>query len=136
MFLWATSFGQAIVGESDRLEFREGKIVYEGNVKLSKDEDILFADRVEVFVDDKGKPKKLIAEGKVRYMGGDREAYAEYAEYDLIKDVLILKGNAKLKDSKSLLEADLIIYDRTNNTLEAKSVKRRVRTVYLEEEPP
>ncbi len=124
---------QAIVGESDKLEFKEGKIIYEGNVKLTKDNGILLADRVEVTVDKEGKPLKLVAIGKVKYIEGNREAYSEYAEYDFSKEVLTLKGKAVLKDSRGILEADIIIYNRKENVLEAKSINRRVRTVYLEE---
>ncbi len=129
-----SAFSQAIVGESDSLEFKEGKIVYKGNVKLTKDGGVLSADKVEVFVDEKGKPKKLVATGNVRYIEGRRKAKADYGEYDLISEKLILKGNARVEDKGNLLEADIIVYNKRKNSLEAKAVNKRVRTVYIEEE--
>ncbi len=125
---------QVIVGESDSLEYRKGKIIYKGNVKLTKDGGILLADEVEVFVDEAGKPKKLVAKGKVRYLQEGKRAQADYAQYDLEQETLLLKGNAKIEDGGNLLEADIIIYNRKTDTLEAKSVSRQVRTLYIEEE--
>ncbi len=128
------ALGQPITGEAKNLIFKEDRIIYEGNARLTRGEAELKADRVVIFLSKKGKPKKLVAEGSVRYEEPGRSATAEYAEYDLEKEVIFLRGKAVVEEDKNVLEADEIVYDRKNKTLQAKGENRRVRTIYIEEE--
>ncbi|MFN3813413.1 MAG: lipopolysaccharide transport periplasmic protein LptA [Aquificaceae bacterium] len=126
-------FSQPILGEADKLTYEKDKIVYTGNVKLTKGNAVLTADKVVLYLDDKGKPKKAQAEGNVKYIEGDRRAYATSAEYDFQDDVIKLFGNAKVEDKKNFVEADEIIYYRKENRAIAVSKGSRVRTFYVEE---
>ncbi len=132
LLLYTFSFSQPITGEADKLEYRDNQIVYDGNVKLIRGEAVLKANRVTIFLDPQGKPIKIVALGNVRYEEPGRKAEAQYAEYDLHKDLIILKGNAKVEEERSILEAEEIIYDRKKQTLQASG--DRVRTIYIEEE--
>ncbi len=128
--LWA----QPITGEAKSLEFKKDRIIYTGNVKLTRGESVLKADKVVILLDEKGKPTKMIATGNVRYYEPKRKSFSEYAEYDLRNEVIVLKGNARVEEDKNLLEAEEIVYDRKNGTLQAKGDKSKVRTIYIEEE--
>jgi len=129
-FLWS----QPITGEAKNLEFKKDRIIYTGNVKLTRGESILKADKVVILLDEKGKPTKMIATGNVRYYEPNRKSFSSYAEYDLRSEVIILKGNARVEEDKNLLEAEEIVYDKKNGTLQAKGDKSKVRTIYIEEE--
>ncbi|WP_457601420.1 lipopolysaccharide transport periplasmic protein LptA [Hydrogenivirga sp.] len=132
LYLWG--WAQPITGEAKNLEFKKDRIVYTGNVKLTRGDSVLHADKVVIFLDERGKPVKMVATGKVRYFEPRRKAFSRYAEYDLVKDVIILKGNARVEEDKNVLEADEIVYDKKNETLQAKGDKSKVRTIYIEEE--
>ncbi len=126
--------GQPITGEAKKLEFKKDQIIYVGNVKLVRGDSVLRADKVIIFIDEKGKPLKIVAIGNVRYSEPGRKAVSEYAEYDLKNEVIFLKGNARVEEEKNILEAEEIVYDRKNETLEAKGDNSKVRTIYIEEE--
>ncbi len=134
LLLVGISFSQPITGEAKKLEFRKDRIIYTGDVKLIRGESILRADRVEILLDEKGKPVKVVATGKVRYAETNRRAFSDYAEYDLKRDVILLKGRARVEEDKNILEAEEIVYDRKSGTLQARGKEGRVRTIYIEEE--
>ena len=133
LLLLGVSFSQPITGEAQKLEFKRDRIIYKGKVKLIRGESVLRADKVVILLDESGKPVKVIATGKVRYVEASRRAFSDYAEYDLKRDVIILRGRARVEEDKNLLEADEIVYDRKNETLQAKGKEGKVRTIYIEE---
>ena len=123
----------SITGESDELVYLENRLIYKGNVKLIKDSSVLRAEKVEIILNEEGKPMKIIATGNVRIIELDRKVFADYVEYNLAKDIIYLKGGAKIQEKTKILEADEIMIYRKNNRLIAKGGKKKVRTVYLEE---
>ena len=133
LLLSGISISQPITGEAQKLEFRKDRIIYKGKVRLIRGEAILKAEKVEILLDENGKPLKVIATGRVMYVEPNRKAFSDYAEYDLRADVIILKGRAKVEEDKNFLEADEIVYDKRNETLQAKGKEGRVRTIYIEE---
>ncbi|WP_461828783.1 LptA/OstA family protein [Aquifex sp.] len=122
----------SITGESDELIYLENKLIYKGNVRLIRDSSVLRAEKVEIILNEEGKPVKIIASGNVKIIEPERKVFANYAEYDLIKDIIYLKGSAKIQEKTRILEADEITIYRKENRLVAKGGKKRVRTVYLE----
>ena len=132
--LSALLFAQSsITGESDELIYLENKLIYKGNVRLIRDSSVLRAEKVEIILNEEGKPVKVIASGNVKIIEPMRKVFANYAEYDLTKEVIYLKGSAKIQEKTRILEADEITIYRKENRLVAKGNKKRVRTVYLEE---
>ncbi len=129
-----TAWLQPITGEADSLEFKKDRVIYSGNVRLTRGKAVLKADRVIILLDKEGNPYRIIAEGGVFYQEGNRRASSRSAEYDLKKDTLVLKGDARVEEDKNLLEAEEIVYDRKNQTLRAVGDNSRVRTIYVEEE--
>ena len=131
--LSALLFAQSsITGESDELIYLENKLIYKGNVRLIRDSSVLRAEKVEIILNEEGKPVKVIARGKVKIIEPERKVFADYAEYDLEKDIIYLRGSAKIQEKTRILEADEITIYRKENRLVAKGGKKRVRTVYLE----
>ena len=123
----------SITGESDELIYLENKLIYKGNVRLIRDSSVLRAEKVEIILNKEGKPVKIVAKGNVRIIEPNRKVFADYAEYDLTKDVIYLKGSAKIQEKTRVLEAEEITIYRKENRLVAKGGKKRVKTVYLEE---
>ena len=125
---------QPITGEAESLVFEKNRLVYEGNVRLVRGSSVLRAKRVTVIVGENGRPVKLIAEGEVVYREPGRTAVANYAEYDLKEEVIVLRGRARVEEGGNLIEAEEIVYDRRNKMLRALGRGRKVRTIYIEEE--
>ncbi|NPB07608.1 MAG: lipopolysaccharide transport periplasmic protein LptA [Aquificae bacterium] len=126
-------FAQSITGEADSLEFLKDRLIYRGNVQLVRDSSVLRADEVVIYLNEENKPVKIVAKGRVRVRENGRRAWADYAEYDLLKDVIILRGSAKIQEKTRVLEAEEIIIYRKENRLVAHGKGKRVRSVYLEE---
>lgn len=132
-FLTLSFSEEVITGEAKELEFLKDRLIYKGNVKLVRNSSVLNADKVIVYLNKEGKPVRIVAKGKVKIIENERKAFSDYAEYDLTNEVIILKGNAKIQEKTRLLEADEIVIYRKENRLIAKGIKRKVRTVYMEE---
>ncbi len=128
-----TALAQPITGEAKNLEFKKDRIIYTGNVKLTRGEAVLRADKVTILLDSEGKPFRLVAEGNVIYKEPGRKAVADFAEYDLKRETIVLRGSAKVEERKNVLEAEEIVYDKKNETLQAKGGEKGVRTIYVEE---
>ncbi|NPB07025.1 MAG: lipopolysaccharide transport periplasmic protein LptA [Aquificae bacterium] len=124
----------SITAEADSLEFEKNRLVYRGNVILTRNSSVLRADEVVILLDENNKPVKIIAKGRVRVKENGRKAWANYAEYDLKKGVIVLRGEAKIVEDGRVLEADEIVIYQKENRLVAIGKKRRVRSVYVEEE--
>ncbi|GAB6065908.1 LptA/OstA family protein [Aquifex pyrophilus] len=127
------AFSQAITGEADSLVYTQDRLIYRGNVKLIKDSSVLNAEEVIIYLNKQGKPVKIVAKGKVSIVEGNRKSFADYLEYDLTKEVIYMRGNAKIVEGKRILEADEIYLYRKEKKLVAKGKKRRVRSVFVEE---
>ncbi len=134
LLLAGISLSQPITGEARKLEFRKDRIIYIGDVKLVRGEAVLRADRVEILLDEEGRPLRIVATGSVSYREAGRRASSDYAEYDLKREVILLRGKVRVEEEKNVLEADEIVYDRKSGTLQAKGKEGRVRTIYIEEE--
>jgi lipopolysaccharide export system protein LptA len=132
--LFAFAQAQPITGEAESLIFKKDRLVYQGKVRLVRGQAVLKAGKVTILLNEEGKPVKLIAEGNVVYTEPGRKATSAYAEYDLRTEVIILRGNARVEEEKNLIEAEEIVYDRKNGTLRASGGRKRVRTIYIEEE--
>jgi lipopolysaccharide export system protein LptA len=133
LLFFGLAISEPILGEADNLTYEKDKIIYTGNVKLTRGNGVLTANKVVIYLDDKRKPKKAEAEGNVKYVEGVRRAFADRAEYDFQTEVLKLFGNARVEDDKSFVEADEIVYYKKEDRAIAISKSKRVRTFYVEE---
>ncbi len=133
LLFFKLAMSEPILGEADNLTYEKDRIIYTGNVKMTRGKGVLTADKVVIYLDDKRKPKKAEAEGNVRYVEGTRRAFADRAEYDFQTEVLKLFGNARVEDDKNFVEADEIIYYKKEDRAIAISKNKRVRTFYVEE---
>ena len=124
---------QPILGEADSITYEKNTVVYSGNVKITRANETLTADKVVIFLDENKKASSAEAEGKVFYQDGKRKAKADKASYDFKKEIIRLEGNAKVEEGPNFIEADEIIYYKREDRAVAISKGKRVRTFYIEE---
>ncbi len=72
-----------------------------GNVKATREDSIIFADSIKIFIhsaetkkEGQSDLKKIIATGNVEYIAGERKAFADKAVYTTEDEILILTGKS------------------------------------------
>ncbi len=72
-----------------------------GNVKATREDSIIFADSIKIFIhsaetkkEGQSDLKKIIATGNVEYTAGERKAFADKAVYTTENEILILTGKS------------------------------------------
>ncbi len=122
---------------------KQGKGVYEGNVKVVQGSIRIDADRLDVVLAN-GKIGKLIAVGKLvkfkQSLGGGRDDFngeSLRAEYSTGEKTLVLIGKARLWQGENVYSSDRIEYDSENGIVKAgqkSSGNKRVHSVFLPKE--
>jgi lipopolysaccharide export system protein LptA len=133
LILFIFAYSQPILAEADRMVYEKNSIIYIGNVKVTKGNELLTADKVIIYLDENKKANSAEAEGKVFYTDGKRTAKADKAFYDFRKDIVQLVGNARVEEGSNFVEADEIVYYRKEERAIAISKSKRVRSFYMEE---
>jgi lipopolysaccharide export system protein LptA len=133
LMLFIFAYSQPISAESDRMVYEKNSIIYIGNVRVTKGNEVLTADKVIIYLDENRKANSAEAEGKVLYRDEKRTAKADKAFYDFKKDIVQLIGNARVEEGPNFVEADEIVYYRKEERAIAISKNRKVRSFYVEE---
>lgn len=133
LLTFSFALSQPLVGEADNLTYERDKVIYTGNVKITRGNAILTADRVTIYLDENRRAKLAEAEGRVNYREEKRRASASRMIYDFQKDIITLQGMARVEEGPNFVEADEIVYYRKEDRAVAVSKGSRVRTFYLEE---
>ncbi|MFN4319616.1 MAG: lipopolysaccharide transport periplasmic protein LptA [Aquificaceae bacterium] len=129
----AFAFSQPIAGEGDQLTYEKDSIIYTGNVRLTRGNALLTANKVIIYLDQNKKARLMEAEGNVKYVEGNRRAFADRMMYDLREDVITLKGRARVEEGPNFVEAEEIVYYKKEDRAVAVGKGSRVRTFYVEE---
>ncbi len=134
LLLIAVSFAQqGILVEANKMEYEKNTITYLGNVKATRGQSLLKADKLIVYLDENKKANKIEAVGNVSYLEGNRRGKAERAEYDLKTEIITLIGNARVEEGSNFVEGDEIIYYKREERAIAIGKNSRVRSFYVEE---
>jgi len=133
LLVFIFAYSQPILAEADRMVYEKNSIIYIGNVRVIKGNEVLTADKVIIYLDENRKANSAEAEGKVLYRDEKRTAKADKAFYDFKKDIVQLIGNARVEEGPNFVEADEIIYYRKEERAIAVSKNKRVRSFYVEE---
>ena len=137
-FALSTDAQQAVELEADSVEIDDTKgfSTYRGNVDIKQGSIHLRSDKLTVYHANR-KVNKFIAEGRPVHFEQlpdnsktPTKATAKKAEYFLIKQELILTGNAVISQGKDVFRSDRIIYDSKNAKVKAGKAaagKQRVK---------
>jgi lipopolysaccharide export system protein LptA len=124
-----------IVIDADRMEAskKEGLVIFTGNVVAKQDNSVQTADRMEVYLDDKGeRVLRIVSTGNVKIVTEDcRTGTARRAEYYDDEQRLLLIGNAKVWQDENVVTGEeieiLLAEDRS--TVKGGS-RERVKSVF------
>lgn len=124
-----------IVIDADRMEAfkREGLVIFTGNVVAKQDNSTQTADRMEVYLDEKGeRVLRIISTGSVKIVTEDcRTGTARRAEYYDDEQRLLLLGDAKVWQDENVVTGEeielLLAEDRS--TVKGGS-RERVKSIF------
>ncbi len=89
---------------------KAGWVLFVGKVKAIQKEMVLTSDRLKVFLDQKGKVKRVVATGNVRVEQGGRVITSSKAEYNPTKETVVFTGSPKAWQGKNVVMGKRILY--------------------------
>jgi lipopolysaccharide export system protein LptA len=133
-----------IVIDADRMEAmkKEGLVIFTGNVIAKQDNSTQTADRMEVYLDDKGeRVLRIVSTGNVKIVTEDcRTGTARRAEYYDDDQRLLLLGNAKVWQEENVVTGERItIWLAEDRSIVEGGTPERVKSVFYpkrEEQKP
>ena len=116
-----TDSQQPLTVDADKMERfgKQGLVIFSGNVVARQNNAVQYADRVEVYLDEKGdRVQRTVSTGNVRVVTRDcRTATAQRAEYSDLEQQVVLSGNARMWQDDNVVSGDsitiLLSQDRT-----------------------
>ena len=121
--------------DADKME-RFGKaslVIFSGNVVARRDNSVQYADRVEVYMDEKGdRVLRTVSTGAVRIITKDcRTGTAQRAEYYDLDQRVVLMGNARVWQDDNVVSGDTItIYMAQDRTTVEGGQQERVKGIF------
>ena len=126
---------QPVTVDSDRMERfgKESLIIFTGNVVARQSNSVQYADRIEVYLDEKGdKILRTVSTGSVRIVTRDcKTGTAKRAEYFELEQRVVLIGNARVWQEDNLVSGDTItIYLSQDRNVVMGGKQERVKAVF------
>ena len=130
---------QPLTVDADRMERygKESLVVFTGNVVARQNNTVQYADRMEVYLDEKGdRVLRAISTGAVRIITRDcRTGTARRAEYDDLEQRVVLIGNARVWQDDNVVSGDTItIYLSEDRSIVQGARQERVKAVFYPRE--
>jgi lipopolysaccharide export system protein LptA len=124
-----------IVIDADRMEAskKEGLVVFTGNVVAKQENSVQTADRMEVYLDDKGeRVLRIVSTGNVKIVTEDcRTGTARRAEYYDDDQRLLLIGDAKVWQEDNVITGERIVMFLADDRSEVEAGPQgRVKSVF------
>ncbi|WP_245743003.1 LptA/OstA family protein [Desulfobacula phenolica] len=131
--------------ESDKMIAQKNTSMIEfiGNVKVTKADSIVFADSIQIYFMDDNKNKdaqnnikKIVSTGNVKYIAGERKAFADKAVYTTQDGILVLTGKApKLITGSSFVTGTKItLFRNQDKVLVESDGTKRVEALFNPED--
>jgi lipopolysaccharide export system protein LptA len=126
---------QPVTVDSDRMERfgKESLIIFTGNVVARHDNSVQYADRMEVYLDEKGdKILRSVSTGNVRIVTKDcKTGTAKRAEYFDLEQRMVLIGNARVWQDDNVVSGDTVtIHLAQDRNVVTGGQQERVKAVF------
>jgi len=131
-----TDSQQPLTVDADKMERfgKQGLVIFSGNVVARQNNSVQYADRVEVYLDEKGdRVQRTVSTGNVRVVTRDcRTATAQRAEYFDLEQRVTLIGNARAWQDDNVVSGETItIYLSQDRSLVESGKQERVKAVFF-----
>jgi lipopolysaccharide export system protein LptA len=127
--------GQPLTVDADKMERfgKENLVIFSGNVVARRDNSVQYADRVEVYLDEKGdRVLRTVSTGSVRMITKDcRTGTAQRAEYFDLEQRVTLIGNARVWEEDNVVSGDTItLFLSQDRSIVQGGKQERVKAVF------
>lgn len=127
--------GQPVTVDSDKMERfgKESLVVFTGNVVARQNGSVQYADRMEVYLDEKGdRILRTVSTGNVRIITKDcRTGTAQRAEYHDLEQRVVLIGNARVWQEDNVVTGEnIIIYLSQDRSVAEGGKQGRVKGIF------
>lgn len=126
---------QPVTVDADRMERfgRESLVVFTGNVVARHDNSVQYADRMEVYLDERGeRVLRTVSTGNVRIVTRDcKTGTARRVEYFDLEQRMVLTGNARVWQDDNVVTGETItIYLAQDRSVVEGGKQERVKAVF------
>jgi lipopolysaccharide export system protein LptA len=126
---------QPVTVDADRMERfgKESLIVFIGNVVARQDTSVQYADRMELYLDEKGdRVLRAVSTGNVRIVTLDcKMGTAQRAEYDDLEQRIVLTGNARVWQDANVVTGETItIFLSQDHSIVQGGKQERVKAIF------
>lgn len=130
---------QPVTVDADRMERfgKESLVIFIGNVVARQNNSVQYADRMEVYLDEKGdRILRTVSSGNVRIVTKDcRTGTAKRAEYFDLEQRMVLIGNARVWQEDNVVSGDTItIFLSQDRSIVQGGRQERVKAVFYQKE--
>ena len=127
--------GQPVTVDADRMERfgKESLVIFTGNVVARQANSVQYADRMEVYFDEKGdRILRTVSTGGVRIITGDcRTGTARRAEYSDLEQRVTLIGNARVWQDDNVVSGETItIFLSQDRSVAQGGKQERVKGIF------
>ncbi len=129
---------QPVTVDSDKMERfgKEGLVIFTGKVVSRYNNNVQYADRMEVYLDEKGdKILRTVSTGNVRLITSDcRTGTARRAEYYDLEQRIVLIGNARVWQEDNVVSGETItIYISQDRSVVEAGKQERVKSIFYQQ---
>ena len=126
---------QPVTVDADRMERygKESLVVFSGSVVVRQNNSVQYADRMEVYLDEKGdRILRTVSTGTVKIITRDcRTGTARRAEYHDLEQRVVLSGNARVWQDDNVVSGDTItIFLAQDKSIVQGGKQERVKAVF------
>lgn len=130
---------QPVTVDADRMERfgKESLVIFVGNVVARQSNSVQYADRIEVYLDEKGDQiLRTVSTGNVRILTKDcRTGTAKRAEYFDLEQRMVLIGNARVWQEDNVVSGETItIFLSQDRSVVQGGRQERVKAVFYQKE--
>lgn len=127
--------GQPVTVDSDKMERfgRESLVVFTGNVVVRQENAVQYADRMEIYLDEKGnRILRTVSTGNVRIITRDcRTGTARRAEYHDLEQRVVLSGSARVWQEDNVVSGEsIVIYLSQDRSVVQGGTQERVKAIF------
>jgi lipopolysaccharide export system protein LptA len=111
--------------DKGRMEGSQQRFVCTGHVKMVRNTTTLTCDRSigHYLGKDATQVTRLECFGNVVAIDGDRWAHGDHADYDTVKEVLVLTGNPEARQGTNTMKGDRVVFYVDTDLIEVERVK-------------
>jgi lipopolysaccharide export system protein LptA len=102
--------------------------LFTGHVVADRKDVQLHCDELRAEYDEKGLVERLICDGSVRVLMGQKEARGRKAVLSNVEEIITLTGDPSLKDGDDFMQGEVVVFDLAKDTVQIEKPRGKYKT--------